>query len=78
VSGKQEETLLPLVGLDRLPRKEPKKVWGSHGNGNTCVLCGNGITTLQMEYELQFEGGQSTVTTHADCYWRWRRKIAEK
>ena len=38
----------------KLPRCEPDRTWGGPGAGEVCTVCGDRITTKQMEYEVEF------------------------
>ena len=66
-----------------LPRVSPHGMWGGHGNGDTCPVCGNSIKPAEVELELEFadpNGGPAVRTfhMHLPCFAAWEnaRKFA--
>jgi hypothetical protein len=67
-----------LLDLDRLPRKEPKSLWGGQGEGLPCALCGELIEPAQPQLDLEFEEGQPSLRMHVACYDRWRLAVTDR
>ena len=67
----------------QLPSRAPSRRFGGRGNGSTCPICGEGVTPIQAEIELEFnrhgpEPGLDRYHLHARCFTAWaseRRKI---
>ena len=52
-----------------LPCEEPDKVWAGHGNGSHCAACGENITQVEVEYEVQL--ASVTLRLHRECHEIW-------
>ncbi len=65
------EKILAKVSAGLLPLEEPKKTWGSYGNGGSiCAACEAPIVPTEVEHELDFEA--TTLRFHAGCDAVWR------
>ena len=78
VAKEEERTnVRQLLDLARLPRKEPKTLWGGQGEGLPCALCGQLIESSQPQLDVEFEDGQPALRLHVGCYDRWRLNLIE-
>lgn len=67
----------------QLPSRAPNRRFGGRGNGATCPVCGEVVTPIQAEIEIEFnrhgpEPGLDRYHLHARCFTTWeaeRRKI---
>jgi hypothetical protein len=60
----------------RLPSRSPTRMWGGHGSGARCMICGDSVTSDELEYELEFaplEEGHSSTNRHVHirCFSAW-------
>ena len=83
--GEQDLRQLARAALDKgvLPRVPPDGMWGGHGNGDSCPVCGSSIKSAEVELELEFadpNGGPAVRTfhMHLPCFAAWEnaRKFA--
>jgi hypothetical protein len=65
-----------------IPRDRPSGLWGGHGSGETCPVCGHSIDAIEMELEVEFttdsERGARGFHLHLPCFaaWEIERKAA--
>ncbi len=71
MSDDDNQKVRRLLNLQGLPRKEPKKVWGSRGDGQICAVCGGSIEDFEIQYELEFTEGEPSLSVHGACYRHW-------
>lgn len=67
------EVVRRRVAQGRLPCKRQDHTWAGRGTGLDCVVCDLPITSLQVEYELQFgaETASVVVRMHRPCLSAW-------
>ena len=51
----------------------PEKTWGGMGNGRHCDGCGLIVAKVDLEIELDFDEGQTTLRLHLPCFKEWLR-----
>jgi hypothetical protein len=54
----------------RLPQDSIPRVWGGHGNGETCVACEKVITKANFVIEGVREGLRA-IQFHVQCFYTW-------
>jgi hypothetical protein len=65
-----------------LPRARPRRMWGGHGTGATCVVCGEPAKPSQMELELEFDldtqacGTAGNPHVHPKCFVAWECELS--
>jgi hypothetical protein len=75
-----EETLREAVrrgvAEGRLPCRAQDRTWAGKGTGLDCVVCDRPITSLQVEFELQFaaEPSRLILRMHRECLAAWERE----
>jgi hypothetical protein len=52
-----------------LPNRAPARTWGGKGVGAQCTICGEAITTQEIEFELEF-GVDPPVREHYRLHMR--------
>ena len=67
------EVVRRRVAQGRLPCKRQDHTWAGRGTGLDCMVCDLPITSLQVEYELQFSADTGTVVVrmHRHCLAAW-------
>jgi hypothetical protein len=59
----------------KLPRRRPDRTWGGPGVGAPCTVCGDPVTSSQIEFEIQFtqdgSGGLDKFHVHIRCFAAW-------
>lgn len=59
----------------KLPERSPERMWGGHGSGASCAVCGHAVQRGEVEYELQFtsEGNpdDGPYHVHVHCFAAW-------
>lgn len=66
-----------------MPRDQPRGLWGGHGAGVACPVCGEVVDAAEMELEVEFEfaevnpSGVREFHLHLPCFaaWEIERKI---
>lgn len=74
-----------LIATGGLPPGAPARSWGGPGSGEPCALCSLPIERGELEFELEFTGGDGrpadarTCRFHTRCFdvWLQTRKEAE-
>jgi hypothetical protein len=57
-----------------LPNRAPARTWGGKGVGGQCTICGEAITTQDIEFELEFaheEPARGKYRVHMRCFAAW-------
>ena len=63
----------------RLPHERRHRLFAGYGDGSLCDGCGCPIRTMDVLYELIFEGeSQVTITLHRECVPAWRGDSREQ
>jgi hypothetical protein len=73
------EVVRQRVTDGRLPCKRQDYTWAGKGTELDCSVCDLPITSLQVEYELQFgQNGDGVVVVrmHRPCFSAWERECA--
>jgi len=68
-----------LISSGRLPGLTPKNVWGGHGSGEQCALCGKSISRDEVEYEIEdrTQGNAAVLYRfHFLCHAAWQFECA--
>jgi hypothetical protein len=67
-----------LVALKKeiLPRTPAQRIWGGHGCGKSCPVCGCLVEPAQLEFEVEFaaaDGGDAVreFHLHLRCFAVW-------
>ncbi len=65
-----------VIRAGKLPDRRPDRSWGGPGVGAPCVVCGEAVTTDQLEFEIQFahdgsNPGLDKFHIHVRCYAAW-------
>ena len=67
-----------LVALKKevLPRTPAQRIWGGHGCGKPCPVCGGLVEPTQLEFEVEFaaaDGGDAVreFHMHLRCFEVW-------
>jgi hypothetical protein len=65
-----------VIRTEKLPSRRPDRTWGGPGVGAPCTICGEPVTTDQMEFEIQFsfdggEPGLDKFHVHIRCFAAW-------
>jgi hypothetical protein len=59
----------------RIPRDRPLGLWGGHGSGQACPVCGHPIEATEMELELEFAEDSAHAVRefhlHLSCFAAW-------
>jgi hypothetical protein len=75
------EVVRQRVTDGRVPCKRQDYTWAGKGTGLDCSVCDLPITSLQVEYELQFgaEAGAGVVVVrmHRPCFAAWESECIE-
>jgi hypothetical protein len=76
--NKENEMSLQRVAHERiesgeLPCDTSARMWGSHGSGAPCALCGRPIGPDEIEYEVEtrVKGKADTLQFHRLCHSIW-------
>jgi len=70
------------LSLAQIPRDRPSGLWGGHGSGETCPVCGHSIDAAEMELEIEFTADHTQAVQefhlHLPCFaaWEIERKAA--
>jgi len=67
-----------------IPRDRPRGIWGGHGAGEMCPVCGQIVDAAELELEVEFEfaevnaQGVREFHLHLPCFaaWEIERNIA--
>jgi hypothetical protein len=64
------------VESGKLPTMKPSRTWGGPGSGTPCSLCGEPVTSSQMELEVAYRRdngrpGLDTYYFHVKCFAVW-------
>jgi hypothetical protein len=62
-----------------LPNCAPARTWGGKGVGGRCTICGDAITTQDIEFELEFgheEPAHGKYRVHMRCFAAWELERA--
>jgi hypothetical protein len=53
-----------------LPPKGQGRIYGGHGQGTPCALCGDPIDSSQIEYEIEWSSAEGLQRSHLHlaCY----------
>ena len=60
-----------------IPRTPPRGLWGGHGSGEPCPVCGQAVDAAEMELEVEFEfaevnaQGVREFHLHLPCFAAW-------
>ena len=65
-----------------IPNRRPDRMWGGHGSGSRCSICGALLTRAGFELEIEFarNGDGSSLDTyhvHVPCFVAWERSLVE-
>jgi hypothetical protein len=76
------EVVRRRINEGRLPCRRQDHTWAGKGTGLDCMVCELPITSLQVEYELQFGGeasggGVTVVRMHRPCFSAWESECSE-
>lgn len=67
----------------KIPNRHPHQLWGVHGVGGPCAICGLPVNQNELEYEVQFAreaNPKNRVSgndhfqvfhVHIHCFWAW-------
>jgi hypothetical protein len=69
-------TAREVIRTGKLPNRRPDRTWGGPGVGASCTICGEPVTTEQLEFEIQFavdgdEPGLDKFHVHVRCFAAW-------
>lgn len=63
-----------------LPCKFPQHIWAARGNEKGCALCAKPIRAHEVEYEMEYLGGEYETRTvfrfHVVCQALWQLECA--
>jgi len=61
------------IRAGKLPAGQPMRVWGGHGFGTSCAICGKSMNEDEIGFELQFAQAANgrEYHTHARCFAAW-------
>lgn len=64
------------VERDKMPNRQPDRLWGGPGADVPCTICGRPVAKGEMEFEVQFvrDGGAPSFQVyhlHVRCYAAW-------
>jgi hypothetical protein len=63
----------------RLPEQRRYRLFAGYGDGSLCDSCGCSIRTMDVLYEIVFEGTpQVIVTLHRECLPGWRGELRDR
>lgn len=67
---------LAALHAELLPSVQPNQLWGGHGSGELCPVCGGSIESTEAEFELEFAAtgvGNDTRAfhLHLPCFTAW-------
>lgn len=67
------EVVRQRVAQGRLPCRRQDHTWAGRGTGLDCAVCDLPITSLEVEYELQFDVQPNVVVVrmHRPCLTAW-------
>lgn len=53
-----------------LPPRGEGRIYGGHGQGNPCALCGHPVDSSQIEYEIEWSSAEGPRRSHFHlaCY----------
>jgi hypothetical protein len=62
-----------------LPRGDEGRIYGGHGQGSPCALCGAPIQSSQIEYEVEWNSAEGPRRSHFHiaCYEQLRYRRAD-
>jgi len=49
----------------------PEKTWAGMGNGRPCDGCALTVEKVDLEIEVDFDAGRTTLRFHMPCYQAW-------
>jgi hypothetical protein len=67
----KKEGAVAVAGRSRnLPPRGEGRIYGGHGQGNPCALCGDPIDSSQIEYEIEWSSAEGLQRSHFHlaCY----------
>ena len=84
MAAKRIETHLPRLALERvqrhlLPATTRVPLWAGPGSGGACSLCGEPLSPVEIEYEIE-EGvceNRRTFRLHIRCHAVWEAALRE-
>jgi len=64
------------IRAGRLPARAANRTFGGPGNGSVCAVCGEPVTSNQMELEIEFNRhgaapGLDRYHLHTKCFAAW-------
>ena len=62
-----------MVDAGALPTVEPRAIFGGHGDGRNCSLCGCVVESSEVEFE--FDLGGATYRFHQSCHAAWQARV---
>jgi hypothetical protein len=67
---KKGSTVVTAGRSRNLPPKGQGRIYGGHGQGNPCALCGDPIDSTQIEYEIEWSSAEGLQRSHFHlaCY----------
>jgi hypothetical protein len=71
-TAEELEAIRAKVRAGVLRYDAPERTWGGMGKGRPCDACGGPIEKVEVEYELDFDGGKTTLRLHVPCCIAWR------
>ena len=65
-----------VLRTGKLPNRRPDRTWGGPGVGAPCAVCDLPVTSLQLEFEIQFarngdNPGLDKYHVHVRCFAAW-------
>jgi hypothetical protein len=65
-----------VLRTGKLPNRRPDRTWGGPGVGAPCSVCDVPVTSLQLEFEIQFahdgdNPGLDKYHVHVRCFAAW-------
>ena len=60
-----------------IPRERPTGLWGGHGSGERCAVCGHIVEPSEMELEIEFAAAEVNMQgarefhMHLTCFAAW-------
>jgi hypothetical protein len=77
---------LAALHAEALPHARPREVWGGHGTGDRCPVCGDDLKPSELELEVAFgdtgdENSPCVFHMHVRCFAAWemaRKSVVKK
>jgi hypothetical protein len=84
MAAKPVETHLPRLALERvqrhlLPATTRVPLWAGPGSGGACSLCGELLSPIEIEYEVEDGSRENrrTFRLHIPCHAAWEEALRE-